>query len=142
MNDIVLNKKETIERCVRQIRLYYSMPGEVPFEENYLKQDAIAINLQRACEQVIDLANYTIKKKKLGLPKASRESFRLLADNKIIPHQLSEGLERMVGFRNVLVHEYQDLDIKLMLDVVDNHLDEFIDFTNHIMKCFADDLTF
>ena len=46
----------------------------------------------------------------------------------------------MVGFRNVLVHEYQGLDIKLMLDVINNHLDEFIDFTNHIMKCFADSL--
>jgi len=56
---------------------------------------------------------------------------------KIIPQQLSDGLEKMVGFRNVLVHEYHDLDIKLMLDVIDNHLDEFIDFTNHIMKCFC-----
>lgn len=140
MNDIVLNKKESIERCVRQIRLYYSMPAEITFEEDYLKQDAIAINLQRACEQAIDLANYTIRKKKLGLPKVSKESFRLLANNKIIPRELSVGLEKMIGFRNVLVHEYQDLDIKLMLDVINNHLDEFIDFTNHIMKCFADGL--
>lgn len=139
MNDIVLNKKESIERCIRQIRLYYSMPEETAFEENYLKQDAIAINVQRACEQVIDLANYTIKKKKLGLPKGSKESLRLLADNKIIPRRLSDGLEKMVGFRNVLVHQYQDLDIKLMLEVINNHLDEFIDFTNHIMRCFADD---
>jgi len=81
MNDIVLNKKESIERCVRQIRLYYLAPAETAFEEDYLKQDAIAINLQRACEQAIDLANYTIKKKKLGLPKESKESFRLLADS-------------------------------------------------------------
>ena len=139
MNDIVLNKKESIERCVRQIRLYYSTPSKAAFEEDHLKQDAIAINLQRSCEQAIDLANYTIKKKKLGLPKASKESFRLLSDNKIIPHELSDGLEKMVGFRNVLVHQYQELDIKLMLEVIDNHLDELIDFTNHIMNCFADD---
>ncbi|HUV40993.1 MAG TPA: DUF86 domain-containing protein [Sedimentisphaerales bacterium] len=137
MNDIVLNKKESIERCVRQIRLYYSMPGETGFEEDYLKQDAIAINLQRACEQAIDLANYTIRSRKLGLPKESKESFRLLADNKIIPRRLCDGLERMVGFRNVLVHQYQELDIKLMVEVINNHLDEFIDFTNHIMKCFG-----
>ena len=69
MNDIVLNKKESIERCVRQIKRYYAMDSDVSFEEDYLKQDAIAINIQRACEQAIDLANYTIKVKKIGLPR-------------------------------------------------------------------------
>jgi len=136
MNDVLLNKKESIERCVKRIRLYYSLPSEVPFEDDHLKQDAIAINLQRACEQVIDLANHTIKMKKLGLPKESKESFRLLADNQIIPKELSEGLQKMVGFRNVLVHEYQELDMKLLIEVIDKHLDDFVDFTNHITRCF------
>lgn len=85
MNDIVMNKKESIERYVKQVRDYYALPGDVPFASDHLKQDAIAINLQRACEQCIDLANYTIKKRKLGLPKESRESFRLLAQYEIIP---------------------------------------------------------
>ncbi len=138
MNDLVLNKKESIERCIKQIRIYHALPSDVPFEDNHLKQDAIALNLQRACEQAIDLANHTIKKKKLGLPKESKESFRLLADNRIIPRELSVKLGKMVGFRNVLVHEYQKLDIKLMLDVIDHHLDEFVDFTNHIMRSFSD----
>lgn len=136
MNDVLLNKKESIERCVKQIRLYYSLPSEVPFEDDHLKQDAIAINLQRACEQVIDLANHTIKMKKLGLPKESKESFRLLADNHIIPRALSVGLQKMVGFRNVLVHEYQELDMKLLIEVIDKRLDDLVDFTNHITRCF------
>lgn len=132
-DDIVLNKKESIERCIKQIRTYYRLESDTPFEEDYLKQDAIAINLQRACEQSIDLANYTIRVKKLGLPKESRESFRLLAQNKIIPRELSLNLEKMVGFRNILVHEYQKLDIELMIDVVENHLDDLVDFTNLII---------
>ena len=74
MNDIVLNKKESIERCIKQIRVYYASPSDIPFEENYLKQDAIAVNMQRACEQCIALANHTIKMRTLGLPKESRES--------------------------------------------------------------------
>lgn len=140
MNDVVLNKKESIERCIRQIRAYHDLPSDVPFEDDHLKQDAIALNLQRACEQAIDLANYTIKKKKLGLPKESKESFYLLAENKIIPRTLSGGLGKMVGFRNVLVHEYQKLDIKIMLDVINNHLNELVDFTNHIMCIFSDEI--
>ena len=141
MSDIVWNKKESIERCIRQIRLYYALPGEVPFAENHLKQDAIAINMQRACEQAIDLANHTIKVRKLGLPKGSRESFRLLADNGIVPRDLATKLENMVGFRNTLVHEYQGLDIQLMVEVIEHHLDDLLDFTNFIVQEFAGDET-
>jgi len=59
-----LNKKESIERCIKQVRLYYGLPSDKPFHEDYLKQDAIGANLQRAAEQIIDLGNHVIKKKK------------------------------------------------------------------------------
>jgi uncharacterized protein YutE (UPF0331/DUF86 family) len=136
MNDVVLNKKESIERCISQVRAYYATPSSLEFEEDYMKQDGIAINLQRACEQCIDLANHTIKTRKLGLPKDSRESFRLLAAAGIIPAELATHLEGMVGFRNVLVHEYQRMDISLMVEVIEHHLDDLILFANHIIKAF------
>jgi uncharacterized protein YutE (UPF0331/DUF86 family) len=136
MNDIILNKKESIERCIKQIRIYYGLPSEIPFEEDYLRQDAVALNLQRACEQCIDLANYLIKLRKLGLPKDSKESFRLLASNRTISADLAKKLEGMVGFRNVLVHEYQRMDIDLMIDVIENRLDDLLLFTDCILKEF------
>ncbi len=136
MNDVVLNKKESIERCIKQIRVYYALPGDTPFDKDYLRQDAIAANLQRACQQCIDLANYTIRMRKLGLPKETRESFRLLGRNGIIPRDLAANLEKMVGFRNTLVHQYQHLDMQLMIDVIENHLDDLIDFTNLVAKEF------
>ncbi|MBI5638935.1 MAG: DUF86 domain-containing protein [Nitrospirae bacterium] len=132
--DVLLNKKESIERCIRQIRLYYSMPSDVPFEKDYLKQDAIAINLQRAAEQAIDLANHVIRKRKLGLPKESKESFEILGAAKIISDELANKLIGMVGFRNIMVHEYQALDIGIMVDVIEHHLDDLIFFTNKIME--------
>jgi len=137
MNDIVLNKKESIERCIRQIRTYYTRPSELPFEEDCLKQDAIAMNLLRACEQCIDLANHTIRVRKLGLPKESKESFRILAENRIIPKELAARLEGMVGFRNVLLHEYQQLDIDLMVEVIENRLDDLLVFVDCVVREFA-----
>jgi len=125
-----------VTSVAKQIYRYYDLTSEKPFEEDFLKQDAIALNLQRACEQAIDLANYVIKTKKLGLPKESKESFRILAKEKIVPENLATNLGKMVGFRNVLVHEYQKLDLKLMTEVIENHLEELIDFTNFIMQKF------
>ena len=126
MMDVILNKKESIERCVQQIRLYYAMPSELPFEKDHLKQDAIAANLQRAAEQVIDLANHVIRKGKLGLPKESKESFEILARAKVIPQELADKLKGMVGFRNIMVHQYQEMDIKIMVDVIEHHLDDLV----------------
>jgi len=128
IDDIILNKKESIERCIRQIRLYYAKPSDLPFEDDFLKQDAIAANLQRAAEQCIDLANHVVRVKKLGIPKESKESFILLEKAKIIPPALARKLEAMVGFRNTLVHQYQELDIGIMKDVIENHLDDLFHF--------------
>jgi uncharacterized protein YutE (UPF0331/DUF86 family) len=134
MNDIVLNKKESIERCIKQVRIYYEKPSGMPFEEDLMKQDAIAVNLQRAAEQVLDLANHVIKQKKLGLPKESRESFDILFRAGVIPGKLAEKLKGMVGFRNVLVHQYEDLDLKIMVDVIEHRLGDLVDFTDYVLK--------
>jgi uncharacterized protein YutE (UPF0331/DUF86 family) len=135
-NSGVSNKKEGLERCLQKMRDYYQTATSKPFSEDYLKQDAIAINLQRACEICIDLANMTIRKQKLGNPKESRESFLILEKEKIISAQLSKNLCAMVGFRNILVHEYQEMELAIMEDVILNHLDELIDYTNLILKQF------
>ncbi|MBF0475856.1 MAG: DUF86 domain-containing protein [Deltaproteobacteria bacterium] len=133
MDDVILNKKESIERRVRQIRLYYAMPSDLLFEEDHLRQDAIAANLQRASEQCIDLANHIVRMKKLGIPKESGEGFSLLAGAGIITKELSKRLENMVGFRNILVHEYQSLDIRILIEVIENRLDDLILLTSCIL---------
>lgn len=137
MTDIIFNKKVSIEKCIQQIRRYYSFPSSKPFEEDHFKQDAIAINIQRACEQSIDLANHIIRKKKLGLPASSGESFSILEDNKIIEPSLAENLRKMVSFRNILIHEYRKLDISLMKKVIGEHLEDILDFTKIIQKKFS-----
>ena len=141
MMDVVLNKKESIERCIKQIHLYYAKPSDLPFDKDYLKQDAIAVNMQRAAEQGIDLANHIIRKKKLGLPKESKESFEILAKANIISGDLAEKLKGMVGFRNIIVHQYRDLDIKIMTEVIEHRLDDLIVFTNAVMAFARDSST-
>ena len=98
-----------------------------------MKQDAIAANLQKAAEQIIDIANHIIKKRKLGLPKESKESFEILAQARVIPPALARKMQGMIGFRNVLVHEYQRLDLEILVNVIEHHLDDLIVFSNHAM---------
>ena len=99
MNDVILNKKISIERCIEQIDKYYRLENGLPFENDFLKQDAIAMNLQRACELSIDIANHLIKARKLGLPQDSRNSFELLQRGGLISVEMMATLQAMVGFR-------------------------------------------
>jgi len=128
MNEIILNKKISIERCIQQIDTYYALDNGLPFATDYLRQDAISMNLLCACELTIDIANYLIKSRKLGLPQDSRDSFALLQQAGLITIEQMNGLQAMVGFRNTLVHQYQTLNLQIMVDVIEHHLRELLDF--------------
>ena len=132
--DIILNKKASMERCIAQARAYYGRPLREAFEKDFIRQDAIAINLQRAMELAIDIANHLIKEKKLGLPRESRESFALLERAGVISQDLSRKLQGMVGFRNILVHEYQKLELAIMIDVIENRLGDLADFSTLVLQ--------
>jgi uncharacterized protein YutE (UPF0331/DUF86 family) len=130
MNEVILNKKVSIERCIEQINTYYALDRGLPFEQDFLKQDAIAMNLQRACELSIDIANHLIKIRKLGLPQDSRDSFELLRRVGLIGEPMTRALQAMVGFRNILVHEYRKLDLGIMVKVIESHTRELLNFAN------------
>lgn len=134
MNEILLNKKISIERCIEQIDKYYARSSGQPFETDHLKQDAIGMNLQRACELAIDIANHLIKTRKLGLPQDSRDSFALLHRANLINTDQMKMLQAMVGFRNILVHEYQKLDMQIMVDVIEHRMRGLLDFANTALK--------
>lgn len=130
MNDTILNKKVSIERCIRQIERYYRNDTGLAFEQDYLKQDAIAMNLQRAAELTIDIANHLIKTRKLGLPQDSRDCFLLLQRAGLIDADRLKRLQGMVGFRNILVHAYTKLDMAILIDVIEHRTTDLLEFAD------------
>jgi|AntAceMinimDraft_12_1070368.scaffolds.fasta_scaffold25433_2 uncharacterized protein YutE (UPF0331/DUF86 family) len=68
-----------------------------------------------AIEDCIDIAQHICAVKKLGAVRDNGHSFVLLSTGGVIPLGLSEDLRRAVGFRNVLVHEYVDVDDQVVL---------------------------
>lgn len=132
MNDIILNKVSTIERCVRRIHEVYD--GKRENLSDFTKQDSMILNIQRACEASIDLAMHIVSEKKLGIPKASREAFQLLLEAKLIDVILARTLMNMVGFRNIAVHDYQALDLEILEAILEKHIDDFKAFTKIILS--------
>jgi len=116
VDDVVLNKAATIERCLKRVREEYGDGTEI--EIDVRRQDALVLNLLRACETTIDLAMHAVRTASLGVPQSSRDASALLANGGRIAPDLAEELQRMVGFRNVAVHRYQDLELDVVHAVV------------------------
>lgn len=134
MNDeVLLSKAESIERCVGRVRAIY-VGHEDNFATSWDRQDAAVLNLQRACEQVIDMANRMIKLRRLRYPKESRDSFRHLAEAGLIERTLGSSMEAMVGFRNIAVHEYQELDIEKVRAIIEHRLDDLLAFSKAMLQ--------
>jgi len=135
-DDVILNKAATIERCLHRIEEEYA-GSDQNLVENQTKQDAIVLNLQRACETAIDLAMYVVSQRKLGVPQDSRDAFTLLQTAGILPEDLTTRMQRMVGFRNVAVHEYARLNLDVVRTIVTKQLGDFRTFSSTIVKACA-----
>lgn len=124
MNDVVINKIATIERCLQRINIVYAEVAD-NLSTDFTRQDSIVLNLQRACDASIDLANYVNKQQRLGIPQSSRDAFELLFKAVLLPEEVAVNLKKMVGLRNIAVHDYQELNIDIVRFIVENHLIDF-----------------
>ncbi|SNV81274.1 type VII toxin-antitoxin system HepT family RNase toxin [Clostridium cochlearium] len=131
-NDVIYNKIAIIERCINRINeVYNNNPDNL---KDYTKQDSIILNIQRACEAAIDLAMHIVSEKKLGIPQNSRDAFEVLNSNNIIDNRLMKNLKSMVGFRNIVVHNYQAVNLGIIQEIIEKHLSDFSRFIEVILK--------
>jgi uncharacterized protein YutE (UPF0331/DUF86 family) len=135
-DDVIINKAASLERCVTRIREVYAGDDKNLYE-NLTTQESILLNLQRACEVSIDLAMHVIRKRRLGVPQDSREAFELLQANGLLDRELADALKRMVGFRNVAVHEYAGVKLDIVKSIMLRHLDEFLTFSQRLLRLEA-----
>jgi uncharacterized protein YutE (UPF0331/DUF86 family) len=132
VDDVLINKAAAIERCVARAREEYAAHPE-SFAQNYTRQDAAILNIQRACEAALDMGQHVIRRDKLGVPQSARDVFALLAQGGWIPGELADALKRMVGFRNIAVHDYQSLHLPIVVRIIETHLDEFLAYSKALL---------
>lgn len=132
MDNIIVNKVASIERCLERVEEEYQAAGD-HFPDDYTRQDAAILNLLRACEQSIDLANHLIRIKQLGIPQTNRESFDILQEKDIISQEMADILKAMVGFRNIAVHNYTKLEMKIVQNIIEEHLKDIRGFAKEVL---------
>ncbi len=127
--DIVLSKINIIKNCMMAIEKATLKEKDPDFLLSIYE-----LNLQRAIQACIDLANIIIAKDGLGLPNTYRQSFEILHKHLIINGAVSGKMGSMVGFRNISIHDYGEIKPEIVHSIVKDHLVDFETFYTIILN--------
>jgi len=108
---VLAEKVSAIERHLA--RVAERLP-ETPedFEPSTDASDAVILHLWQAVQLVIDTAVSACVRFDFGTPPTYGDAFRRLAEAGVLEAPLAERLARAAGFRNVVVHGYESLDLE------------------------------
>lgn len=123
---LVAKKLAFIETCVRDLR---SLAHPERIADDIREQRFVIYTLQIAIQAAQDVALHIVSDERFGEPESNRELFDLLARNGWLAPELAGKLTAMVGLRNVVVHGYAGVNLPVIRDVVENHLEDLLAFT-------------
>ena len=131
-DNVIVAKADIIERCIKRAR--DELAASADFNSDLTRQDAAILNVERACEAAIDIMNRIVRLRALGAPASNRDGFDRLVRAALIGQPLADKLMRMVGFRNLAVHQYQVLDIAIVRSVIEKNLDDLLEFSAFALR--------
>lgn len=114
-DNTTLAKAAIIERCIRRMREEYAADPELA---NLTHLDALTLNIERACQAAIDGAMHIVAVEHLGMPQSSAEAFALLKGAGKLDGPLAARLAAMTGFRNIAIHQYQEIDPEVIRSIL------------------------
>jgi len=126
---LVAKKLALIETSVRELASL-ARPEEI--SRDLRERRFVEHTLQIAIQAALDAASHVVSDDRLGEPSTYRELFDLLEKAGYLPADLARELEKMAGFRNVLVHGYDDVDLDIVRDIVENRLADLSRFVECI----------
>ncbi len=134
--DLVEKRLSVIETCLSDLTRL-ARPELLNFdvrEERFIEH-----TLQLAIQAALDVASHIVSERRLGEPRSNRELFTLVARDGWIPADLQERLAAMAGFRNILVHGYDDVDLAIVADVLATRLGDLVSFVAAVRRNLASD---
>jgi len=132
-NPIILKKLESLTRCLSRIEQKRPHSLDILTTDHDL-QDIISVNLERSIQISVDIAAIIISEKGYETSNTMAGCFKVLQTEGVLPTELSEKLQKSIGFRNISVHEYQSIDWKIVYDVIHNHLSNFREFIKIVLE--------
>ena len=125
-----MNKR--IKDKIKDIKSYLEQLSKIrpktfnEYEKDFMAKAACERYFEKIAEAVVDLAMLIIKERNLPIPEQDYEAFNIIEKEGIIDANLSKRLRDMKGMRNIIAHQYGDVDDRIMYATISKELDKDI----------------
>ena len=126
---------EKLNVCLKKLEPFKAKKKGEIIRDPYM-QDIIERNLEVAAQAAIDIANRIISIEGLEKPRDYYEAIIRLGEADVLPMNFAEKLAPIAGFRNILVHDYMDINWDEVYTNLHQlyDLEQFADYVRHWMK--------
>lgn len=130
---LIAQKLESLRHCLQRVETKIPATlAELLADPD--KQDVIVLNLTRAVQLCVDIASHLLADTQATAPSTMGEAFTLAAELQMIQADTAANLRRAVGFRNIAVHDYEDIDWAITYAICTQHLDDFRAFAQQVAR--------
>lgn len=130
---IVLRKISYLETYYLQIKDFSEISAE-EYLSDWKTQRIVERTLQMMIETCVDITNHIISDVGMRIPGTYADTFKVLHENKIIDQELFSVMEKMAKFRNIVVHQYEEVDSGIVILILKKHLSDFQQFRDAILS--------
>lgn len=130
--NMVLRKLSAIDEYLKQIREFSDITVD-KYGADWRTQRIVERTLQIMIETCADIANHIISDRSMRIPTSYSDTFKVLLENGAIDKDLFAVMEKMAKFRNIVVHQYEEVDAEIVIIILKKHLDDFIRFKEAIL---------
>ncbi|MBN2110002.1 MAG: DUF86 domain-containing protein [Methanosarcinaceae archaeon] len=128
----IVRKLNFMQKSVSYLKSVDSASNEL--ETNYEMRSAVERNFQLAIESAIDIGEIIISEEGFERPEDYKTVFLILGKKGIIPEDFAQDLSLAAGFRNFLVHMYEEIDPDILCTFLTERLEDFDEFARYIAK--------
>jgi len=134
---IIERKIESLRRCLQ--RVTERRPASVgALVADADAQDILSLNLTRAVQLCVDIGAHLLSVEDVPPPETMGSTFSGLAAAGVIDARLAERMRAAVGFRNVAIHSYQEIDWAIVFAIATKHVVDFEDFARAVVDALGD----
>ena len=129
--EVVEQKLESLRRCINRIETKCPVDAATLVADIDL-QDVVSLNLSRAVQISVDIGAHLIAGMEVSPPDTMGQTFDLLAQEGVLNKELAGSLKKAVGFRNIAVHSYENINWVIVHSIAKHHLSDFLEFAKII----------
>ncbi len=130
---LILRRLADLDEYLEQISEYMDITAE-SYTKDWKTQRIVERTLQMMIETCLDISGHIISDKGFSVPQTYADTFRILVKKHILDQSHLNAFEKMAQFRNIVVHDYEKIDPKIVVGILRRNLGDFASFKESIIR--------